>query len=97
MSPLRIIFAGSGEFGVPTLAALGDRRVHELLWRRNTARKPPCQPRALGVTATPISQWATQRPGLPVISTDNINALSLPEADLMVVIAFGQKIAQAGH
>lgn len=41
---------------------------------------------------TPISRWA-QSAGVPLLRTDNINQESLPDADVMVVIAFGQKIA----
>jgi len=91
MTQLRIIFAGSGEFGVPTLAALHDQG-HELVCVVTQPDRPAGRGR--GVTPTPISQWATQA-GLSVIPTDNINALSLPDADLMVAIAFGQKIARA--
>ena len=91
MTRLRIIFAGSGEFGIPTLAALRDRG-HELVCVVTQPDRPAGRGRE--VTPTPISLWATQA-GLNVIATDNINALSLPEADLLVVIAFGQKIARA--
>jgi methionyl-tRNA formyltransferase len=48
--------------------------------------------RGRGVTATPIGKFADQA-GMPCTRTGNINAEPLPEADLMVVIAFGQKIA----
>lgn len=50
------------------------------------------------MTPTPISQWA-QSAGVHLLRTDNINQESLPQADVMVVIAFGQKIAPqiAGH
>ena len=90
MTPLRIIFAGSGEFGVPTLVALRDAG-HAIA---NVITQPDRPAgRGRGVTPTPIAQWASKA-GLPVIATDNINALSLPESDLMVVIAFGQKIAR---
>lgn len=44
------------------------------------------------MTPTPISHWA-ESAGVPLLHTENINQESLPEADVMVVIAFGQKIA----
>ena len=50
--------------------------------------------RGRGVTPTPIA-IAAEALGLPVLRTENINAETLPPADLMVVIAFGQKIAAA--
>jgi methionyl-tRNA formyltransferase len=91
VTKLRIIFAGSGEFGIPTLAALRDRG-HELVQVVTQPDRPAGRGR--GVTPTPIAQWAIQA-GLHVTATDNINTLSLPTADLMIVIAFGQKIARA--
>jgi methionyl-tRNA formyltransferase len=90
MTQLRIIFAGSGEFGVPTLAALREAG-HQIVSVITQPERPAGRGR--GVTPTPIAQWATKT-GLPVTPTDNINALPLPDADLMVVIAFGQKIAR---
>src|SRR5690606_35685132 len=41
---------------------------------------------------TPISQFALDHK-LPLLRTENINSETLPDADVMVVIAFGQKIA----
>src|SRR5688572_15535871 len=88
-SPLRIIFAGSGEFGAPTLSALMDAG-HEIVQVVSQPDRPAGRGRAL--TPTPIANLALSR-GLPLIRTDNINNESLPPADLMVVIAFGQKVA----
>lgn len=89
MSPLSIIFAGSGEFGLPTLRALldaGHRVVHVF--------SQPDRPAGRGkkLTPTPIAQFAIER-NLPLTRTANINVEPLPTADVMVVIAFGQKIA----
>jgi methionyl-tRNA formyltransferase len=90
MSSLRIIFAGSGEFGLPTLRALlaSEHQVVQVVTQ-------PDRPagRGRGVTATPVGQFADQA-AVPCVRTGNVNAEVLPEADLMVVIAFGQKISQ---
>ena len=89
VSPLNIIFAGSGEFGLPTLRALlgaGQHLVHVF--------SQPDRPAGRGkkLTPTPIAQFALEE-RLPLTRTGNINVEPLPPADVMVVIAFGQKIA----
>lgn len=90
MNPkLRVIFCGSGEFGLPTLASLPEHG-HEVVQVISQPDRPAGRGR--GLTPTPISQWA-QSAGVPLLRTDNINQESLPQADVMVVIAFGQKIA----
>lgn len=89
MSSLRIIFAGSGEFGLPTLRALLASH-HQVVQVVTQPDRPAGRGR--GVTATPIGKFADES-GVPCIRTGNINAEPLPEADLMVVIAFGQKIS----
>lgn len=87
---MNIIFAGSGEFGLPTLRALlaSSHRVVQVVTQ-------PDRPagRGRGVTPTPIGKFADEA-GVPCSRTANINAEALPPADLMVVIAFGQKISQ---
>lgn len=95
MQGLRLIFAGSGEFGVPTLRALVRSR-HEVVQVVTQPDRPAGRGRAL--TLTPIASEALAAK-LPVLRTDNINARSLPPADVMVVIAFGQKISaeQVNH
>jgi methionyl-tRNA formyltransferase len=85
----RIIFAGSGEFGLPSLRAMiasGDQLVQVIT--------QPDRPAGRGrsFTPTPIGQAAADA-GLPLLKTGDINEETLPEADVMVVIAFGQKIA----
>lgn len=87
--PLRILFAGSGEFGLPTLRALMESR-HEVVQVITQPDRPAGRGR--GVTPTPIGKFADDA-GVPALRTENINAEALPEADVMVVIAFGQKIA----
>lgn len=86
---MNLIFTGSGEFGLPTLKALtaGPHRVALVI-------SQPDRPAGRGreLTPTPVSQYALDH-GLPLLRTANINQESLPPADVMVVIAFGQKIA----
>jgi len=86
---LSILFAGAGEFGAPTLRALvaAGHRVPLVITQPD---KPAGRGR--GVTPTPIADAAVAL-GLPVLKTADINAEPLPAADLLVVIAFGQKIA----
>ena len=91
MAPLRIVFAGSGEFGLPTLRALADAG-HSIVRVVSQPDRPAGRGREL--TPTPVAQFAGQA-SLPLIRTDNINAEVLPDADVMVVIAFGQKIGDA--
>lgn len=86
---LKIIFAGSGEFGLPALRALLESG-HELVQVFSQPDRPAGRGRTL--TPTPIAAYAIEH-SLPVIRTANINVECLPPADLMVVIAFGQKIS----
>ncbi|HEX4794115.1 MAG TPA: methionyl-tRNA formyltransferase [Humisphaera sp.] len=90
MTALRIIFCGSGEFGLPTLE--GVRAAgHEIVQVISQPDRPAGRGR--GLTPTPISAAATAVK-LPLLTTANINTEALPAADLMLVIAFGQKIAE---
>jgi len=86
---MKIIFTGSGEFGVPTLAALLEAR-QEIVAVYTQPDRPAGRGRKL--TPTPVAQFAGKN-SLPLMPTANINAEHLPPADLMIVIAFGQKIA----
>ena len=90
MQPLRIIFAGSGEFGLPTLRAIREAR-DEIVHIFSQPDRPAGRGRKL--TPTPIALFAIENE-LPLTRTGNINNEALPEADVMVVIAFGQKIAE---
>jgi len=85
---MRIIFTGSGEFGIPTLAALLDAR-HQVVAVFTQPDRPAGRGRKL--TPTPIAEFA-QSHSLPVIRTADLNSEKLPDADLMIIIAFGQKI-----
>ena len=90
MSPLQIIFAGAGEFGLPSLKALLERG-HSIVQVISQPDRPAGRGRKL--TPTPIAQFAIEQ-NLPLNRTENINAETLPAGDLLVVIAFGQKIAE---
>jgi methionyl-tRNA formyltransferase len=85
---LNILFAGSGEFGVPTFKALiaAGHRIAAVF-------SQPDRPAGRGkkLTPTPIADLAMSL-SLPLVRTENINVEPLPPADVMVVIAFGQKI-----
>src|SRR5690242_19853620 len=90
MNPMRLIFCGSGEFGLATLRAILDAG-HEVGQVFSQPDRPAGRGRKL--TPTAIAQFALER-GLPLVRTANINAEPLPAADVMVVIAFGQKVAE---
>ena len=95
MTPLNVIFAGSGEFGIPTLRAL-LAAGHDVMRVVTQPDRPAGRGRAL--TPTPLAAAALEE-GLDVVRTADVNKETLPPADVMVVIAFGQKIAehQVGH
>jgi methionyl-tRNA formyltransferase len=86
---LSIIFCGAGEFGRPALRALLSQ--HEIVRVFTQPDRPAGRGRKL--TPTPIAQFAIGQ-NLPLTRTANINDEQLPPADVMVVIAFGQKIAE---
>jgi methionyl-tRNA formyltransferase len=85
---LKIIFAGSGEFGSPTLRMLVDGGFDVV-----RVYTQPDRPAGRGkvLTPTPIAKLAGEL-GLPVVGTADFNAEPLPPADVLLVIAFGQKI-----
>jgi len=84
-----ILFAGSGEFGVPSLERLIARDA-----KIAAVYTQPDRPAGRGkkLTPTPIAQAAAKH-GIEAIRTADLNKEQLPPADVMVVIAFGQKIA----
>jgi len=91
MTRLSIIFAGSGAFGLPTLRALLDHG-HRLVQIYTQPDRPAGRGKTL--TPTPIGQFALAH-NLPLNRTANINIEQSPAADVMIVIAFGQKISPA--
>jgi len=93
---MRLIFFGSAQFGIPSLQALkasGDDLVHIFTQPARPAgrnRKP---------RPTPVTAWAEQNL-IPCTETKVVNSPDILEkitackADLLVVIAFGQKIGR---
>lgn len=94
---MKLIFLGSGEFGLPTLQALVNDAAHEIVAVISQPDKPAGRKRRL--TPTPIAAWADAN-GLTVLKTDNVNApefvaqVAAFEADASIVIAFGQKLGE---
>jgi methionyl-tRNA formyltransferase len=89
--PLKILFAGSGAFGLPTLEAL-RQAGYEIVQIYTQPDRPAGRGKTL--TPTPVAEFAIKE-NLPTIRTDQLNSQPLPEADVLVVIAFGQKISPA--
>jgi methionyl-tRNA formyltransferase len=91
---MKIIFLGSGEFGLECLNTL----AHSGHFPRFVVTQPP-HPAGRGrkPKPTPVAHWANLN-SIPFIETENVNTpqmmeeISAYEPDLIVVIAFGQKI-----
>jgi len=92
-SKLKVVFLGSGAFGVPTLERLAaDHEITGIVTQpdRKAGRgKVP--------TPTPVGQWAAEHlPDVPMVKPENINTDEMREvirgweADAWVVIAYGQ-------
>jgi len=92
---MNIVYFGSGEFGINCLNALAGSS-HSLQF----IVTQPSQPAGRGKKPkpTPVAIWA-QAHSIPFIETDNVNApqsiekITSHKPDLIVVIAFGQKIS----
>lgn len=94
---MRIIFFGSGAFGVPTLEYLA--RAHEILGIISQPDRPAGRGTAL--TPTPVSAWALEHaPAMPLYRPESINDTEWTDrvrahgADAWVVIAYGQKLSK---
>ncbi|MCP4455325.1 MAG: methionyl-tRNA formyltransferase [Planctomycetes bacterium] len=93
---MKITFLGSGAFGLPCLNAMQQSK-HELVCVITQPAHGAGRGRKL--TPTPVSQWAASQ-GIECLEMENVNtpeAMSLIASrtpDLLVVIAFGQKIGQ---
>ena len=91
---MRIVFAGSGSFGLPSLRALidGGQDVVMILTQ-------PDRPAGRGrlVRLGPVKRFARDN-DIPLLQTENVNTASAVRRvrgvrpDLLLVIAFGQKI-----
>ncbi|MEX0887422.1 MAG: methionyl-tRNA formyltransferase [Phycisphaeraceae bacterium] len=91
---MRIVFLGSGDFGLPTLERLVQR--HDVVAVVSQPDRSAGRRRQL--TPTPVAAWA-QRQGLDVRKSENVNDAGFIERvrayrpDVGVVIAFGQKLS----
>ncbi|MGQ0627363.1 MAG: methionyl-tRNA formyltransferase [Phycisphaerales bacterium] len=96
---MRILFLGSGAFGVPSLAALAaPGSGHEVVAIVSQPDRPAG--RGQGLTPTPVSAFALNHlPATPLIRAQDVNEPALTadlrarRADAWVVIAFGQKLS----
>jgi methionyl-tRNA formyltransferase len=94
---MKIVFLGSGAFGLPTLQRLAqEHRVVGVVTQ-------PDRPAGRGgrLTPTPIGEWAAQHLAeIPLVKPEKINTHEVRdlvrswECDAWVVIAFGQKLGQ---
>jgi len=91
---MKIIYLGSGEFGLECLNALA-RSSHNLQFIVTQPPRPAGRGRK--PTPTPVARWADSN-SMPCVETNSVNApqiikeISAYGPDLIVVIAFGQKI-----
>jgi methionyl-tRNA formyltransferase len=94
---LKIIYFGSAQFGVPCLEAIYHSR-HELAGVFTQPARPAGRHRSKP-HHTDVDLWCT-RSNVPCVEAENINTpemierVAAFEADLLVVIAFGQKVSQ---
>ncbi len=93
---MNIIYLGSGEFGIECLDALA-RSDHNLGF---IVTQPPLPAgRGRQPKPTPVARWAKAH-SIPYLETDNVNAAGVVgkmadyQPDLIVVIAFGQKVGE---
>jgi methionyl-tRNA formyltransferase len=92
---MKIVFLGSGEFGIECLDALS---ISEQDLRFVVTQPPNPAGRGRKPRPTPVASWADMH-SIPFIEAENVNTpeliekISGYEPDLIVVIAFGQKIS----
>jgi methionyl-tRNA formyltransferase len=93
---MNIVYLGSGQFGLPCLDAIAQSS-HKIA----LVITQPAQPAGRGrkLAHTPAANWAFEQ-SIPVIETPDINTAEIIEKlnwyspNLIVVIAFGQKISK---
>ena len=93
---MRVVFLGSGSFGLPTVKALAGTHEVALVVSR------PDQPagRSRKMRPTPIASWALEE-GRALTRPEDVNAAEAIDEirslnpDALVVIAFGQKVSEA--
>lgn len=94
MSPIRIVFAGTSDFAVPSLQALAADKRFSVELVISQPDRPVGRNQAL--TPPPVASAAKQL-GLPLLQPENINTAmdtlqkAVPQApDFLVVVAYGQ-------
>lgn len=94
---MRVVFFGSGAFGIPTLGALAER--HEVRAIVTQPDRPAGRGRRL--TPTPVAAFAQERlPDVPILRVEDVNERSVVEqvrgipSEAWVVVAFGQKLGR---
>ncbi|NIP24605.1 MAG: methionyl-tRNA formyltransferase [Phycisphaerae bacterium] len=91
---MKITYLGSGKFGLECLNALAQSS-HSL--DLIVTQPPHGAGRGRKQTPTPVARWAVSH-SIPFIETDNVNApqaiekIAAYQPDVIVVVAFGQKI-----
>ena len=94
---MKIVFFGSASFGIPSLAAIADSR-HTLAGVFTQPARPAGRHR--DPKPTDVALWCAER-GITCVEAEDINGGDRPGrvaacgGDLLVVIAFGQKIGKA--
>lgn len=93
---MRLIYFGSGAFGLPTLQTLHASDEHTVVGVVSQPDKPAGRKRE--ITPTPIAVWAAEQ-NLPVFKSEDVNTpefvtrIAGLNPDASVVIAFGQKLS----
>lgn len=93
---MKIVYLGSGQFGLPCLDAI-VQSSHRITLVVTQLAQPAGRGRKL--SPTPVAVWAGEN-SIPIIGTPDVNApeiinrLKECAPDLIVVIAFGQKISK---
>jgi methionyl-tRNA formyltransferase len=91
---MKIVYLGSGEFGIECLNALAKSGQGPALI---ITQMPQAAGRGKKITSTAVAKWAASH-STPFIETDDVNSaeivgkIAASKPDLIVVIAFGQKI-----
>lgn len=93
IQPLKLVFFGSGDFGLPTLRKLAE--LHDVILVVSQPDRPAGRKRT--VTPTPISHFAQER-GIEVFTPEKPNEpeavarIRSAGADAYVVVAYGHKL-----
>ncbi len=93
----RVVFMGTPEFAVPSLRALADAGIYDIVGVFTQPDRPAGRGKKL--TACPVKQFALER-GLPVFQFEKIRRpegvaqLKALAPDVMVTAAFGQILTQ---